>query len=379
MRLSALLSAALLLGAGGVAVPAEENQALSLSTVQSLRAAEVDATGRVVPLFSARIGCRVSGHITEWGRDEAGQPLDVGMSVTAGQTLFVVNPSTFKTHTAAAEAALAYAQATAAEFEARLQDRVKDQERFERLVNVDQTVALKRLEEVQLAVASLKQQWAAGQARVKEARAALDAAQLDLHDSVVQAPFDGVITQRLKGLGDYVSGAPLVEVLELTTVDRLEAELRLPEAYLPLVVPGKTRVMLGSPILKNELDLPVTRVVPVVESTHGTFVFRVAIPPEQRNGLVPGLFLTGRLLLAGATEEVLVPLRALLSAGDQPAVMVAVEGKMVRRAVTLGSRLTEGVVIRSGLRAGEKVVIGPAEMLKDGAPLPEALKTPDRK
>jgi hypothetical protein len=46
---------------------------------------------------------------------------------------------------------------------------------------------------------------------------------------------------------------------------------------------------------------------------------------------------------------------------------------MVRIPVEVGDRLTESAVIRSGLAAGEKIVIGPAEALKDGAALPEYL------
>jgi membrane fusion protein (multidrug efflux system) len=96
----------------------------------------------------------------------------------------------------------------------------------------------------------------------------------------------------------------------------------------------------------------------------------VAIPPAQRDGLAPGAFVTATLNFTDQAGDVVVPQRALLVDGHETYVLVAADGKMVRRKVELGDRLTEGVVIKSGIRPGESVVIGPADQLKDGAPLP---------
>ena len=344
------------------AVCAEPGAGLERVTAKPMCAAEVAATGRVIPLFSVRLGCRLSGSITDWGVDGAGHPLDVGMSVIKGQPLFTLEQDTFRVRVTAAEAVVA-------ELEAKLQDKSADEKRYQRLVEVDRTVPVKKLEEVRLDVVMIRQQ-------LKALQANLESARLDLRDTVVRAPFDGVITLRMKGLGDYVSGMPLVEVLELTTADRLEAELKLPESYMTQVVPGKSVVALSSPQLRGALELPVTRVVPAVDAVNGTFVVRVAIPPEKREGLVPGNFVTGRLQLETVSVEVLVPQRAVIRDARGTAVLVPEDGKMVRRAVELGSQLTEGVIVKAGLKPGEAVLSGPADQLKEGAPLPEALKIP---
>jgi len=409
MRQLLAMAVPLLLAAPGLG--AEERQPLSLVAAQPLRSGELTATGRAVAQFTASIGSRLAAHIVEWSKNEAGRPLDVGMPVQAGQKLFAVDPSTFKAKVDVAEAALGSAQAaldnlkaptrkerldvlrnSLAELDSRIKDRERDEARYRRLVEVDHTVPVKRLEEVQLELLVLRIQRLAAQAKldealagptrteiavaeakVKEAQTALAAAQLDLKDTAITAPFDAVITRRMKSLGDYVAGAPFVEVLELTTVDRLEAELRLPEAYFAQVVPGKTRVALRSLLLKNALDLAVTRVIPDIEVQQGTFAFRVAIPPEQRDGLVPGAFVTATLKLGDQSEGVILPQRAVLTDGSKAFVLVAADGKMVHRTVELGDRLTEGIVVRSGVRPGEQVVVGPPELLKDGAPLPESL------
>ncbi len=332
--------------------------AVELVEARPVCAAETTATGRVLPLFSARLGCRLSAQVVAWGSDEAGRPLDVGMRVKAGQLLFAVESDTFRARVAAAEAALASASAQVPDLEARLKDRLTDEARYRRLVEVDKTVPLKKLEEVRLGVESLRQQIKAAQAQVRGAQAALDSARLDLRDTEVKAPFDGTVTKRMKGLGDHLAGAPLVEVLELTTTDRLEAELRLPELYMAQVVPGTTQVALSGPQLQAELALPVTRVVPQVDAASGTFAVRVAIPAEKAGGIAPGAFVTARLRLDPGSA-VVVPLRAVVRDAAGAAVMVSESGKLVRRAVELGSELTEGVVVKSGLKAGEQVAARP--------------------
>ena len=181
------------------------------------------------------------------------------------------------------------------------------------------------------------------------------------------------ITKRMKGLGDYVAGAPFIEVLELTTVDQLEADLRLPESYLPQVTAGKTRLALRSPLMKRALDLAVSRVIPNIDTQRGTFAVRVAIPSEERCGLVPGAFVTAALNFDGAGASVVAPQQAIVAEEGKYYVFVAAGGKMRRQAVELGDRLTEGIIVKSGLRAGEMVVVGPARELKDGAPLPDYL------
>ena len=390
------------------ALPAEELQGLSLAVAQPLHGGETTATGCVVPRFHAAIGARVSGHIAQWGADASGQPLDAGMAVKTGQQLFVVDARSFQAHVDTAQAALDAAaaaltnlkapmrkerldvwRAQLAELDARLKDRQHDLARYSRLVEVDGTLPLKRLEEVQLDLELLRAQRDAAQARldealagptkteiavceaaVKQAQTALDAARLDLHDTVVTAPFDGVVTRRMKGLGDYVSNAPFVEVLELTSQAAPEVELNLPEAYFARIVTGQTRVALHSAALACDLDLPVARVIPEIDAQRGTFAFRVALPPEQAGALVAGSFVSATVCCPVPVQGTIVPQRAVMRDGAHSFVLVAEGGKMARRNVELGNHLTEGVIVKAGVRPGETVVVGASGEVPDGTALP---------
>lgn len=385
---------------------------ITLQTVRGLYATSIAATGRVQSLTSARVGPRVSGRLAKFGTAQDGQPLDVGMTVKAGQVLFELDKATFENAMLLATAQLESAKAMlnqvssparqerieqikqeVASLEVQLADKLRERDRYKNLVEVEKTLPARRLEESEVAVASLTAQKAAAQARlqeaqrggsptdiavaqarVKEAEAALRIAQTDLRDAVVTAPFDGVITQRLKSTGDYLVNMPPTDVLEVVSMERLEAEIAIPESYLPAVQSSEAKLTLRSPLLRQAMELPVTRVVGQVDPAKGTFNVRVAIPADKRQGLIPGAFVTADLPMAGSSAGVIAPARALAFAGGKPWIMVARDGKMARQAVEIGDRLSEGVIITAGLKDGDRIIIGPAEQLADGRELPDYLK-----
>ncbi len=391
---------------------AEERQALSLVPVQPFGASSISVTGRVHALVVAKIGSRINGRIEEFGADAAGNMLDEGMTVKAGDVLFRIDGTVFRNNAAIGEASLKLAQATLdnltakvrperveqfkqvlAELDARIADRTREEVRFKRLVEEEKTLPVKRLEEVQTELAVLKAQRATAQARLDEAlngptateiavakarvdevATALKVSQDDLRDTTVRAPYGGIVTKRFKSPGDYVTGAPQTEVIEVTATDKLEAELRLPESYLDAIVPGKTEVSLRSPLLKAALKATVSRVVRSVDKATGTFAVRV--PLAAGGGLVSGAFVTGDIDMAPGGLGMIVPLQSIITTAGESCVFLAQGGKMVRCPVQVAERLTECAVVKADLAAGQKVVVGPAASLQNGAALPAYLVSP---
>jgi HlyD family secretion protein len=393
------------------AAAAQVGQPLSLATAQSVTPASVTATGRLQTVISARVSPRVSGQLAELGTDNQGRRLDAGMLVTKSQVLFKLDDTTYSNHLAAAQAALASATAgleflkdktrpevleqlrqAVAELDLRVGNQQKDFERYQRLVQVDKTLPEKRLEDAALELDRFKSQRKAAaarleeaengatrtaiavvEARVNEAQVAVKAAQDDVRDTVVLAPFDGMITRRMKSPGDYIAATPPTEVMEIVSLRELEVEFRLPEMYLGRIEEGKTPVKLTSAALQTTLDTTVTRIIREIDPVQGTFACRTAVTADQRGALTPGAFVTAQIRLGKNAADVVVPQRAVVRDGTAAAVFVAADGKMKRVLVEVGDRLTEGVLIKAGLQGGEKVLVGPAELLKDGDRLPEYL------
>lgn len=413
MRYCIVLLFALMLSMACVPAIAQQSQGLSLAIAQPLLPDKITATGRIRALTCAQISPRVSGHLLEMGTGEDNQPLDVGMVVKAGQVLFRLNETTFRNAVAIAEAQMCSAKANLdnltaptraermeqlrqglAELDARLADRQREHTRYKRLVEEEKTLPARRLEEVQTELAALQAQRqaasarlaeaehgptptevAVAQARVREAEAALKIAQNDLCDATLKAPFSGVITQRFRGPGDYLPSMPPTTVLELVATDKLEADLCLPEAYLSAIQAGKTRVALHSTLLKAPLMLPVSRIVSAIDAASGTFTVRIAVPADRCSELVPGAFITADVQMDNQARGVIIPLRAIHQGDTQVSVFVAENGKMARRTVVLGDRLTESAVVQSGLTPGDQVIVGPAEAMADGTLLPDYLKS----
>jgi membrane fusion protein (multidrug efflux system) len=91
---------------------------------------------------------------------------------------------------------------------------------------------------------------------------------------------------------------------------------------------------------------------------------------DNRDGLLrPGMFLTVRVQLSTDASALLVPEQALVPQGTRQFVYLVVDGKAVRREVTLGTRLRGQVQILSGLAAGESVVVEGTQRLRDGVPV----------
>jgi len=151
-------------------------------------------------------------------------------------------------------------------------------------------------------------------------------------------------------------------VLEIVSLDELEVEFRLPEAYYGRIEEGKTVVKLTSSLLQSTLDAKVTRIIREIDPAKGTFACRTAVTAAQRVGLMPGAFVTAQIQLAQEVGDVVIPQRAVVTEGGKAAVFVAVGGKMKRTEVEVGDRLTEGVLIKSGIQDGAQVLVGPAEL-----------------
>jgi membrane fusion protein (multidrug efflux system) len=91
--------------------------------------------------------------------------------------------------------------------------------------------------------------------------------------------------------------------------------------------------------------------------------------PNVRRALQAGMFIEARLATATRPDAVVIPEDAVLSLQGAQIVWVVVDGKAVRREVTLGVRTPGFVEVREGVAAGEQVVVGGAERLGPGSPV----------
>lgn len=389
-----------------------DQSALTLVEVKALGAARIGAIGRVVPKHSARIGARVAGRIEAFGVDADGRPLDVGSRVEAGSELFHLERRALEAHTAVARAAkrraeaaladllagtrkerIAAHEATLRDVDARLDEANLDLERYRRLVLEDKTAAPKRLEESETRVRVLEAERARAEATLDEARAgatpseialaeaavveaeaSVRLAEVDLEDTLVRAPFSGVITARQRGVGDYLTPAPFIEVLELVSTEDLEVSARLAESLFSDVLEGATELSIETSSLDAPATLRVARKVGAIDAATGQFEIRATVPAALAPRLAPGAFVRISLQHGARHDGALVPASAVFQEDGTACVYVARDGRMKRVAVVLGERLSDGFVVRGGPLPGERVIAGPRAEIDDGRVLPPGLE-----
>jgi RND family efflux transporter MFP subunit len=211
----------------------------------------------------------------------------------------------------------------------------------------------------------------AAQAGLADANARLSAAEKNLRNTMVRAPFAGAVAERAVSPGDIVSpGSAMFTVID-------PRSLRV-EASVPASAIASVRV--GAPVTftvngaDRQLVGRITRVSPMVDPQ--TKQVRIlATVPNNTEALVAGLFVEGRVS-AQERVGVLVPDQAVDQTGVVPSVMRLRGGKVEKVEVQLGLRdaATERLEITSGIAGGDTVLLGAARGISVGTAV--AVSTP---
>jgi RND family efflux transporter MFP subunit len=198
-------------------------------------------------------------------------------------------------------------------------------------------------------------------AQLDQARAAVRAAQQQLADTTILAPFDGVVTARFRNAGDTVTLMPVTPILGLTDLDHLEVRLAVPEAIESFVGPGQRIEGTTSPggqrfearvRVEGSLVDPATRTIEVLAD-----VGRVEGPP-----LRPGTLVNVDLGGFAERDGLFVPTSALRTEGGASFVLVVADGKAQRRDVEVTPIHPGTVAVRSGLDAQAEVILDPGAL-----------------
>jgi len=205
------------------------------------------------------------------------------------------------------------------------------------------------------------------QAQLDDAKARLASAQKNLDNTVVKAPYDGIVSERQVNPGDIVApGAPLVTIVDPSTM-RLEG--MVPADQLGSVRVGATVTFSVTGYPNRSFTGAISNIYPSADP--GTRQVRLyARIPNAGRGLVAGLYATGRVATT-SHDGLVAPLTAIDQRGPSPAVSRVKGGKVERVEVTLGTRddATERVEITSGVVAGDSLLIGAAQGITAGSSL----------
>lgn len=207
----------------------------------------------------------------------------------------------------------------------------------------------------------------AAAAALDDAKSRLASAQKNLDNTVIKAPYDGIVSERQVNAGDIVSpGSPLFTLVDPTTM-RLEGAV--PAEKLGLVHVGSPVKFAVTGYPNRDFTGTITNIYPSADPVTRQVRLYVRIP-NAGNGLVAGLFATGRVS-SSTREGLTIPAAAIDQRGVKPVVTRLKNGKAEVVEVALGVR-DEGsdmVEVTSGLAAGDTLLIGAAQGISPGAPV----------
>lgn len=204
----------------------------------------------------------------------------------------------------------------------------------------------------------------AATAALADARARLAAAQKQAGNTAITAPMNGIVSDRPISAGDVAQpGAAMFTIVDPSSM-RLEASV--PAEYLSQVRVGTTTNFTVSGYPGRQFMGRVARINPVADPATRQVRIFVSIP-NTAGTLVGGLFASGRIASESRTG-LIVPVSAVDTRTVLPAVLRIKSGKVEKVQVELGLRDegSERIEIKSGVQAGDTVLLGAAQGITPG-------------
>ena len=389
MALIAALSA-LLAGCGGDPAAAARKgakaaggEAREVREVRVARAEEarlartVDVSGTLAADQQATLGLKVAGRLERIF-------VDIGTPVRRGQAIARLVPTDFELRVEQAKTALVQARvrlslppegpdaavppdqtAVVRQAAATLKQAQATRDRMQRLFE-QQLIPRSDLDaaEAALGVADGRYQEAVEEARTRQAilgqrRSELGLAQQQLADSVLTAPFDGTIRERLANAGDYVAvGTPIAVLVQ---VHPLRLRLAVPEREAAGVKVGQ-RVDLTAEGEPGRHEGRVARISPSISEDNRTLMVEAEVPNADGR-LRPGSFARAEIVVQAADQAVLVPASSIVSFAGIDKVIGVEGGKAVEKRVKTGRHAGDRVEIVEGVKPGDAVVVQPGNLV----------------
>jgi RND family efflux transporter MFP subunit len=234
----------------------------------------------------------------------------------------------------------------------------REAERTEKLVSAG-ALAARDLDVVNNSVS-------AAEAQVADAKARLASADRALGDTVIRAPFHGIVSKRSVNAGDVVSNG--TELFTIIDPSSMKLEASVPSDDLKALRAGAI-----VEFTVRGYDTPfhgrIERIAPQADATRQVPIY-VSIP-NVGGRLVAGLFAEGRVVSQSAAG-IVVPNNAVNTVDpSKPWVLRVTDGKTERVSVTLGLRdpRSEVVNVASGLNEGDVLLRGASQGITPGTPV----------
>ena len=335
------------------------------------RGSVLDASGYVVARRQATVSAKITGKVVAVLIEE-------GQRVEQNQVIARLDDANARAAVVQAEAqraqALAALNAARIAFENAEPTFARNEEQFSRQIISAQTFDIAKAE-YDAARANL----GVAERAVEVAAATLGVVQRALDDTVVRAPFAGVVTVKAAQEGEMVSpnsaggGFTRTGIGTIVDMESLEVEVDVSENFINRVRPDQEVTIRLNAYPDWTIGGHVVATIPTADRAKATVKVRVGFD-ERDDRVLPDMGVRVSFLTDGAEASspaapqtaVVVPLEAVQASGDTGFVFVIRDDTLERRAVRLGASTAEGQTVLAGLAPGTRVALGDLAQLADG-------------
>lgn len=369
-------AAALLVAAyfrSGVAVEVESATVTNAYPSQSFTL--LNATGYVVAQRKAAVASKATGRVEWLGVTE-------GSRVQEGEIIARLENADVTATMEQAAASVKLAKANLQQAQAELMDARAAFDRSEELLAkgfISQSAhdnATARYHKAQAAAQGFKASIGVAEANHRAARIAVD-------QTLIRAPFDGVVLTKSANIGDVVT--PFSSALDakgavvtMADMDTLEVEADVSESNLPKVKLGQPCEIQLDALPDLRLRGVVQRIVPTVDRAKATVLVKIRfvdrdprVLPEMSAKVA---FLEKEMAAGQRTARPAVLSGAITQRNGKTVIFIIKDGRAVETPIETGGKIGDMVEVLKGAKAGDKVVLKPGDDLDNGDKVKTAAK-----
>jgi RND family efflux transporter MFP subunit len=330
----------------------------------------LDASGYVVARRQATVASKITAKMMELDIEE-------GDHVKAGQIIAKLDDTNIRAALEQARAQLAFAKAGLAETQVNLANAQRDYDRQESLI-VGHFVSQAAVDNSRTTLDALRAQLATQRSNIEVAERGMNVAERNLDDTIIRAPFSGIVTVKAAQPGEMVSpisaggGFTRTGIGTIVDMDSLEIQVDVNENFINRVRAAQQASARLNAYPDWQIPAHVIAVIPTADRSKGTVTVRIALDQKDAR-ILPEMGVRVSFLADSPQQPggkpaagVNLPSNALQASGDTATVFIVHGDTVERRAVRLGASNGDSATVLSGLAAGENVAVGDFTRLKDG-------------
>jgi RND family efflux transporter MFP subunit len=304
--------------------------------------------------------------------------VEEGMRVEADQILAHLDDATPRAQLALVESRLELAQTAISELKVRLAEAERTLKRNQSLVD-QKLVSEAVVDAADAEVEALRARIRVAGREVEVAERNVAVAKQAVEDTIIRAPFAGVVVTKDAQPGEMISpisaggGFTRTGICTIVDMDSLEIEVDVNEAFINRVSDGQRVEAILDAYPDWRIPAHVISIVPTADRQKATVKVRIGFDAKDSR-ILPDMGVQAQFMeasAAGSTASgpggLVVASNAIVSSDGRDYVFRVQNERVERRAIRTGARTQGGTSLLAGLQAGDVVVIDPPEELADGS------------